>query len=138
MGFKLTTLVVICTGSCKSNYHTITTTMAPLIYVRFQSFSKSYINRSKPVALNSGWHRLINSLTPLHILLSNATLKIVDPFKPWNQRLEYVIKILSNFLQNISHLTKNMKQAISFSKPHLLSKVHILQDILLRKLDKYR
>ena len=34
MGFELTTLVVIgtdCTSSCKSNYHTITTTMAPLI-----------------------------------------------------------------------------------------------------------
>jgi hypothetical protein len=34
-GFKLTTLVVIdsdCIGSCKSNYHTITTTMAPNIY----------------------------------------------------------------------------------------------------------
>jgi len=31
-GFKLTTLVVIgtdCTGSCKYNYHTITTTVAP-------------------------------------------------------------------------------------------------------------
>jgi hypothetical protein len=31
-GIQLTTLVVIgtdCTGSCKSNYHTITTTMAP-------------------------------------------------------------------------------------------------------------
>ena len=31
-GFKLTTLVVIgtdCTGSCKSNFHTITTTTAP-------------------------------------------------------------------------------------------------------------
>ena len=34
MGFELTTLVVIGTdyiGSCKSNYHTITTTMAPVI-----------------------------------------------------------------------------------------------------------
>jgi hypothetical protein len=34
MHFKLTTLVVIgtdCTGSCKCNYHAITTTMAPLI-----------------------------------------------------------------------------------------------------------
>ena len=32
-GFELTTLVVIgtdCIGSCKSNYHTITTTMAPM------------------------------------------------------------------------------------------------------------
>jgi hypothetical protein len=32
MGFELTTLVVIgtdCTGSCKSNYHTIMTMMAP-------------------------------------------------------------------------------------------------------------
>jgi hypothetical protein len=32
VGFELTTLVVICTdyiGSCKSNYHTITTTTAP-------------------------------------------------------------------------------------------------------------
>ena len=32
MGFELTTLVVICTdctGSCKSNYHTITTTTVP-------------------------------------------------------------------------------------------------------------
>jgi hypothetical protein len=36
-GFKLTTLVVICTdwtSSCKSNYHTITTMMAP----QYQSF----------------------------------------------------------------------------------------------------
>jgi len=35
-GFKLTTLVVIvtdCTGSCKSNYHTITTTTAPICVV---------------------------------------------------------------------------------------------------------
>jgi hypothetical protein len=33
-GFELTTLVVIgtdCTGSCKSNYHTITTTTAPTL-----------------------------------------------------------------------------------------------------------
>ena len=32
-GFELTTLVVIatdCTGSCKSNYHTITKTTAPV------------------------------------------------------------------------------------------------------------
>jgi hypothetical protein len=29
-GFELTTLVAICTGSCKSNYHTITTTTAPI------------------------------------------------------------------------------------------------------------
>ena len=27
-GFELTTLVAICTGSCKSNYHTVTTTTA--------------------------------------------------------------------------------------------------------------
>ena len=36
MGFELTTLVVIstdCIGSCKSNYHTIPTTVAPTIYV---------------------------------------------------------------------------------------------------------
>ena len=34
MGFELTSLVVIgtdCIGSCKSNYHTITTTPTPLI-----------------------------------------------------------------------------------------------------------
>jgi hypothetical protein len=34
-GFELTMLVVIgthCTGSCKSNYHTITTTTAPTIF----------------------------------------------------------------------------------------------------------
>jgi hypothetical protein len=33
VGFKLTTLVVIstdCRGSCKSNYHTVTTTTPPL------------------------------------------------------------------------------------------------------------
>ena len=33
-GIKLSTLVVIgtdCIGSCKSNYHTITATMAPLV-----------------------------------------------------------------------------------------------------------
>jgi hypothetical protein len=36
MGFDLTTSVVIatdCTGSCKSNYHAITTTTAPCIYL---------------------------------------------------------------------------------------------------------
>jgi dethiobiotin synthetase len=35
-GLELTTLVVIgidCTGSCKSNYHTITTTTAPVLFV---------------------------------------------------------------------------------------------------------
>ena len=35
-GFEFTTSVVIgtdCTGSCKSNYHTITTTMAPAIHI---------------------------------------------------------------------------------------------------------
>ena len=35
-GFKLTSLVVIgtdCTGSCKSNYHTITTTMAHYVHL---------------------------------------------------------------------------------------------------------
>jgi hypothetical protein len=35
VGFKLTTLVMIgtdCTGSCKSNYHTITTTTAPIFF----------------------------------------------------------------------------------------------------------
>ena len=34
-GFELVTLVAIgtdCTGSCKSNYHTITTTMAPICF----------------------------------------------------------------------------------------------------------
>jgi len=34
MEFELTTLLVIgtdCTASCKSNYHTITTTMAPKV-----------------------------------------------------------------------------------------------------------
>jgi ribosome-interacting GTPase 1 len=37
MGFKLTTLVVIgtnCIGSCKSNYHTITTTEARSVFGR--------------------------------------------------------------------------------------------------------
>ena len=37
VGFKLTTLVVISTnciiGSCKSNYHMITTTMAPVLHM---------------------------------------------------------------------------------------------------------
>jgi hypothetical protein len=35
-GFELTTLVVIgtdCTGSCKLNYHSITTTTAPAIII---------------------------------------------------------------------------------------------------------
>ena len=43
-GFKLTTLVVIgtdCTGSCKSNYHTITTTTAP-VFVCSQVCCLSY------------------------------------------------------------------------------------------------
>ena len=36
VGFKLTTLVVIgtdCIGSYKSNYHTIMTTMAPIVFI---------------------------------------------------------------------------------------------------------
>ena len=38
LGFELTNLVVIytdCTGSCKSNYHTIMTMMAPLIIKKY-------------------------------------------------------------------------------------------------------
>ena len=46
-GFELTTLVVICTdctGSCKSNYHTITTTTAPSLLVSENSME--CINRN--------------------------------------------------------------------------------------------
>jgi hypothetical protein len=52
MGFELTTLVVIgtdCTGSCKSNYHTIKTTTAP-------NLVEAVAGRN----LSSKWHRLIN------------------------------------------------------------------------------
>jgi hypothetical protein len=48
-GFELTTLVVIvtdCTGSCKSNYHTITTTMAPIILKQLTVHFYSWIYKS--------------------------------------------------------------------------------------------
>ena len=44
-GFELTTLVVICTdftGSCKSNYHMIATTAAPILVSLRQMFWKFY------------------------------------------------------------------------------------------------
>ena len=37
VGFELTTLVMLgtdCIGSCKSNYHTITTTVAPMLTMK--------------------------------------------------------------------------------------------------------
>jgi hypothetical protein len=40
-GFEFTTLVVIvthCTGSCKSNYHTITTTTDPTVKINFLQY----------------------------------------------------------------------------------------------------
>jgi hypothetical protein len=52
-GFELTTLVVICTdctGSCKSNYHTITTTTAPEITMT--SLSEHINPYTKPIVLS--------------------------------------------------------------------------------------
>jgi hypothetical protein len=43
--FELTTLVLIgtdCTGSCKSNYHMVTTKMAPYLLVRLMIYNRSY------------------------------------------------------------------------------------------------
>jgi hypothetical protein len=45
VGFKLTTLVAIgtdCIGGHKSNYHTITTTKGPAIYLLYIMSRKSY------------------------------------------------------------------------------------------------
>ena len=47
-GFKLTTLVDIgtdCTGSCKSNYHTIMTMTAPERHLRFTDFLWQHFNK---------------------------------------------------------------------------------------------
>jgi hypothetical protein len=44
VGFELTTLVVIgtdCTGSCKSNYHTITKHDSPVRYFVIHVFNRS-------------------------------------------------------------------------------------------------
>jgi hypothetical protein len=64
-GFKLTTLVVMgtdCTGSYKSNYHTIRTTTAPNFFVRFIGMKKTqnlYIMQriiiSKLILPSWGW-----------------------------------------------------------------------------------
>jgi len=51
-GFEFTTLVVIgtdCTGSCKSNYHTITTTTAPIYIYMFNA----------ALTVDSKWHELL-------------------------------------------------------------------------------
>jgi len=53
-GFELTTLVAIgtdCTGSCNSNYHTITTTTVPSLFLVFILITcKDHIeNSSRPV-----------------------------------------------------------------------------------------
>ena len=57
-GFKLTTLVVIgtdCTGSCKSNYHTITTTTAPH-FLGFKTYMRSkFLKRILCLSLFHVW-----------------------------------------------------------------------------------
>ena len=48
MGFELKTLVVIgtdCTGSCKSNYHTIMTTAAPTLQEYLYSKTNKYLSK---------------------------------------------------------------------------------------------
>jgi hypothetical protein len=85
-GFKFTTLVVICTdctGSSKSNYHTITTTAAPWIIEydgqydnmsceishNFRIRHKHLWNKSwKPecvLSFNMGWRILVFCLDPI-------------------------------------------------------------------------
>ena len=62
-GFELTTLVVIgsdCTGSCKSNYHMITTTtVRPIVklYILFQTVRENMLKRS---AMQSFKNRTFN------------------------------------------------------------------------------
>ena len=61
VGFELKTLVVIgtdCTGSCKSNYHTITTTTAP----------KNLHNSESKILTISDWRKLFNELNDINLL----------------------------------------------------------------------
>ena len=82
MGFELATLVVIgtaCTVSCKSNYHTITTTMIPII---LQVLNNSYCYHtcsewvSKWLLLNAKWanFQLYHGENKLHTMMSTLYL----------------------------------------------------------------
>ena len=58
VGFKLTTLVVIgtdCIGSCKFNYHTITITMVPSLFIEVPVVSK--ISNWSCTACGQKWFR---------------------------------------------------------------------------------
>jgi hypothetical protein len=50
-----------CTGSCKSNYHTITTTMAPINYVRHWCINVISINACTRLDIEKKYHSLILS-----------------------------------------------------------------------------
>ena len=76
-GFKLTSLVVIgtdCTGSCKSNYHTITTTTAPNKFgVQVQtSYSKVYDRQARWMITSSMF--TIGHLIHIHQVMSKQSL----------------------------------------------------------------
>jgi len=68
-GIELTTLVMIgtdCIGSCKSNYHTITTTTSPLKYIAnrmwtFKRFQKQFCIIQISVAIHS-WQLALYSI----------------------------------------------------------------------------
>jgi hypothetical protein len=77
VGFKFTRLVVIgtdCTGSCKSNYHTITTTTASLIISKsaIKSFVMQSISNIRKYLIHIKYIRLIFYTNNFY----NRTLKL--------------------------------------------------------------
>ena len=85
-GFELTTLVVIgtdCTGSCKSNYHMITTTTAPInIEKRKKTFWKKCYKKMVEVIkwfLSHHQKHIIIGCIKEHIILLLNGMKLVHP-----------------------------------------------------------
>ena len=85
-GFKLTTLVAIrtdCIGSCKSNYHTITTMMSPLI-----SKTRGTAGRRSPALIHK-WNNLTvcyAGLIPPHV-----PIILIEQKHIWNTTFRLII-----------------------------------------------
>jgi len=87
-GFTLSTLVVIgidCTGSCKSNYHTITTTTPPQLFSYFSLWclDKKLLQLQKSLPLffcfhgNGGHECEISNILTHHILVALVVILVM-------------------------------------------------------------
>ena len=100
-GFELTTLLVICTdctGSCKSNYHTIMATTPPPIILCMLSRKVHTLNKNNYHPIDSNWYRLNFDFFLYRHIIKNLNDKNFTFIKIWGWLWIFIKSIFCGIL----------------------------------------